>query len=700
MKKSITILMCLCVYALSYSQWQQSGGPEGAFVSDIVNLKGNLYSKAGSQVFYKSTDRGDNWEKLSFSGIPLTENKDISMVASSNYLIVLHDSTVYYSQDAGSTWSTRSNGITTPYWGGTLIESNGNLYLSSFNSLDAYESTDEGANWELLGRGGLGASDYFSDGIYNFGNNLVAPEHGSGAYYSTDGGDNWSLSSGLPTSIENMVEVDGKLYTCSVNNGIYESDDDGATWTKIISLSSSYSLFEEQNNLFVRTNTDSTYLVDLSTNSATPYTNMGAFPNDIESDGSSTWFGVSNRGFHRSANSGTVWTMANKGLGYTTPVAFGHIDSTFFCIAGGGLWKSTTLGTRWVPTTVINDYFTDMLVVGYDIYACSENSIKVTSDQGASWTNVGANYPDDITKPSLGTHDGDLYMFAQQGSNSGLYRLVNFTGNWAKVSNAPDGDGAFDVIGDTIYVAKKYSTDGGSSWNSISGIEGQGVTYKIVKAKGTSYMGTNPDGQEPAYKSSDGVSFSDYTSGLPSKCAGLWPHVVKEDTVFAIIRDDGTNATRKRSVYYTTNSSGTWSEFVEGLPTDAQGYSMHLTPYSLLLGVDDEEAGVYRYDFETLPEIPDTADQIEYPPLTNQQTISESKNNLIKIYPNPASDVVTIQSKYSVDKVTIVNQQGMTLIKRNGESIQSIDVSNLSQGIYFIRIEQDGQIRTKKIIIY
>jgi photosystem II stability/assembly factor-like uncharacterized protein len=612
MKKLSTFLIA-CVCLMANAQWQQSGGPEGSIVSDILYLKENLYAKAGNQTYFKSTDLGDNWEKLGFSGITLTEGQGIDMVATANYLIALHYGGVYYSKDGGSTWSDRSNGITTPYYGGTLIENNGNLYLSSYLNQNAYVSTDEGANWELLGRGGLGVSDNFSDGIFEIGNNLVAPEHGTGAYYSTDGGENWSKSSGLPGSVEKMVVVNGKIYTCSVNNGIYESDDDGVNWTKIISLSSSYSLFEEQNNLFVDTNSDSIYLVNPTAKSITPYTDMGAFPRDIESNGGSIWFGASNRGFHRSANSGTVWTMANKGLGYTTPVAFGHIDSTFFCIAGGGLWKSTTLGTRWVPTKVVNDYFEDLLVVGTDIYACSENSTKVTSDQGKSWTKVGSGYPGDITSPSLGTHDGDLYMYAQQGGNSGLYRLENFTGDWAKVSNAPDGGGAFDVIGDTMYVAKKYSTNGGDSWSSINGINGLGVTYKIVKTKGVSYMGTNPFQQEPAYKSSDGVSFSAYTSGLPSKCGGLWPHVAKEDTVFAIIRDDATNATRARSVYFTTNTSGTWKEFVEGLPTDAEGYSMYLTPYSLLLGVDHEEAGVYRYDFKTLPEIPDTADQIEYP---------------------------------------------------------------------------------------
>ncbi len=700
MKKTTILLVVLIIGLHIKAQWVASFGPEGTPVSQVIYFKKALIVKTGNQSFYKSSDNGDNWEKMVFSGISLSDNKDLTMVSTANNLFAYHDANIYYSNDKGETWQARDNGITTPYYGGTLVSSKGNLYLSSYLTNDAFESTDEGATWNKLGRDGLGSSDSFSEGIFNVGTNLVGPEHGSGAYYSTDGGSNWIKSEGLPSSIDYIVEVDGKIYTCSSNNGIYESSDQGANWTKIISHPSIKLLFEEQGNLFAGTYSDSTYLVDVTNKSLVPYTKMGAFPNDIESDGSSMWFGASNRGFHRSGNSGNTWAMANKGLGFARPLAFGHIDDTYFCIGGGGLWKTNTLGVRWVPTTITDDYFIDMLVVGTDIYACSENTVKVTSDQGKAWSVVGTNYPDDISSPSLGMHDGDLYMFAQQGSNSGLYRLAGFTGSWAKVTNAPTGGGAFDVVGDTIYVAKKYSVDGGSSWKSISGINGLGITYKAIKTNGVTYMGTNPFNQEPVYKSADGVSFNSFTNGLPSKCGSLWPEVVKGDTVFAVILDDATNATRERSVYFTASSMSQWNEFVDGLPTDVLPYTMYSTPYSLLLGVDDDEAGVYRYDFETLPEIPDTADQIDYPPLVTNKKEQLQGVKELKIYPNPVSNELIIESTQNIQSLRLYDLTGKAMKHSQVNGIRvTLDMSGLDEGMYLLQVQgQNGMLDMHKII--
>jgi hypothetical protein len=72
----------------------------------------------------------------------------------------------------------------------------------------------------------------------------------------------------------------------------------------------------------------------------------------------------------------------------------------------------------------------------------------------------------------------------------------------------------------------------------------------------------------------------------------------------------------------------------------------------------------------------------------------------LEIYPNPATDNITIISEQPVNRVTVFNQQGISVIRQKGGAIQSFDVSALSPGIYFISIEQDKHINTYKIIIY
>ncbi len=77
--------------------------------------------------------------------------------------------------------------------------------------------------------------------------------------------------------------------------------------------------------------------------------------------------------------------------------------------------------------------------------------------------------------------------------------------------------------------------------------------------------------------------------------------------------------------------------------------------------------------------------------------INEVKEGDIQIYPNPTSDRITINFKGEILKsVTIYNQLGR---KVKEATTDDVDISNLSNGIYFVKItSQNGKIVTKKII--
>ena len=73
----------------------------------------------------------------------------------------------------------------------------------------------------------------------------------------------------------------------------------------------------------------------------------------------------------------------------------------------------------------------------------------------------------------------------------------------------------------------------------------------------------------------------------------------------------------------------------------------------------------------------------------------------IEIFPNPASDHVTIQSEIGAElEVEFINTFGQVVL---GEvltaSANSIDVSSLSQGIYFVKVLVDGKLAVEKIVI-
>lgn len=85
-------------------------------------------------------------------------------------------------------------------------------------------------------------------------------------------------------------------------------------------------------------------------------------------------------------------------------------------------------------------------------------------------------------------------------------------------------------------------------------------------------------------------------------------------------------------------------------------------------------------------------------------SLNEIKENiLVSIYPNPAQDFITVAlgKDYSHTEVRISNNLGQTIIAYNSSlnSQNPIDISNLSDGVYFVTITVDDKTTTQKIIV-
>jgi predicted esterase len=79
-------------------------------------------------------------------------------------------------------------------------------------------------------------------------------------------------------------------------------------------------------------------------------------------------------------------------------------------------------------------------------------------------------------------------------------------------------------------------------------------------------------------------------------------------------------------------------------------------------------------------------------------------NNNFKIYPNPTSNFINIQSSTDekIENITIVSALGQIVYQTNYDDAEkqkvTIDISNIANGNYIIRIGTDRDIYTKKII--
>ncbi len=82
------------------------------------------------------------------------------------------------------------------------------------------------------------------------------------------------------------------------------------------------------------------------------------------------------------------------------------------------------------------------------------------------------------------------------------------------------------------------------------------------------------------------------------------------------------------------------------------------------------------------------------------------QNNLFTLFPNPSHDIIniTVNTDKTVEKVYITDVLGKTIRTVNAKALHqnadySIDVKEMNKGIYFLSLQIEGQVITKKIII-
>ncbi|WP_239000285.1 family 16 glycosylhydrolase [Hyunsoonleella ulvae] len=78
-------------------------------------------------------------------------------------------------------------------------------------------------------------------------------------------------------------------------------------------------------------------------------------------------------------------------------------------------------------------------------------------------------------------------------------------------------------------------------------------------------------------------------------------------------------------------------------------------------------------------------------------SVNESESGLFKIFPNPANETLHIASKHNVDKIEIYTLLGNKVLIKD-HPMNSLDISNLTKGIYLLMIYSKSKIETIKLI--
>ena len=87
---------------------------------------------------------------------------------------------------------------------------------------------------------------------------------------------------------------------------------------------------------------------------------------------------------------------------------------------------------------------------------------------------------------------------------------------------------------------------------------------------------------------------------------------------------------------------------------------------------------------------------------SNQSLNNDAFENIdktVKIYPNPTSSIINIESDFTINSIELYDMQGRNLETRQmNETRTAIDISTKSNGVYFLKIKTDHGSKVMKII--
>ncbi|MEI7677415.1 MAG: T9SS type A sorting domain-containing protein, partial [Bacteroidales bacterium] len=73
------------------------------------------------------------------------------------------------------------------------------------------------------------------------------------------------------------------------------------------------------------------------------------------------------------------------------------------------------------------------------------------------------------------------------------------------------------------------------------------------------------------------------------------------------------------------------------------------------------------------------------------------KFNDVQIFPNPAKSIINLKSNHEIKSVEVCDLSGKQLMKTINPK-NSVDISSVQKGIYFLKISLNNGLMVKKII--
>jgi len=312
------------------------------FITDFTNNGDVLFASVNNGIFI-SSDNGLNW---SF--------KPVDVVGNSAYSILFHDNKLYLgtdfimvSEDEGDTWAEVGFPQRGPNGIRQLMLHNNEVFIANSGKL---WSTDDFQNYTQAGFSSVGSIT----SLQTFGNDIYLTRGTQGYVFSTNDGATW-------TSV-NVQDTEGVVYgiyknaakiIVSAQNGLWQSTDAGATWSRNESGIKSQSIYS--------LNSDNNYIIA----------------------------NLQYEGVIRSPDRGATWENFNS-----SQFTFGirevyTINGILVVVTTKNIWRSTDNGQSFSPVYNGNSeqQLSNSVVEGERLVVISKaDQILISEDSGQTWS--------------------------------------------------------------------------------------------------------------------------------------------------------------------------------------------------------------------------------------------------------------------------------------------------------------------------
>ncbi len=416
-----------------------------------------------------------------------------------------------------------------------------------------------------------------------------------------------------------------------------------------------------------------------------------------------TAFTTASRGIEdvQIVDANTVWCTAYDGVTPTNAIQEFTRTSD-----GGSTWTPGLIDVGDTTLSITNITAVDALTAWVGVYDGTNGlgAVYQTTDGGVSWNQQTIS---EFTTSAESWLDAVHFFNANNGIAFGdpeggefeVYTTADGGNTWTRVpgTSLPDPaageygyNGGYAVAGNTIWFTtnkgKIYkTTDMGVTWSKINGPTGftdfgsAAINGRLHFSNDTTglIIGTlNGSATTPTYKIWKTVNGTTWDTGTVYTGYRLLTYIPGTTTIVSTSQ----SATPGTGSAYSIDNGVTWTTIDTGTQRGSVAFLDGSTGWCGGFNVDDVLGGIFKFDGN----------------LGNQQFDA----NTVKVYPNPASTVVTISAQqldsYNV-KVTDIT--GKVMLTREFSTVENtVDVSNFAAGVYFFEINSGSKSHTVKIM--